>query len=248
MPPPRCFFLSNFILPSPLPSGDGNVTHPVKSWAQCSPSPAPLSFSDHPRKENSFLALNFCSTYYFSIHLALGGDLSGDVLLSRWNRYSKSAGPFASSYASVLTLPLDCKVLFIDVCLILLWIPPKMPITFPYLKNWIRKSRLTLVVPWNVYHLSFDKAKSTRADLPSRHIIILLQKPTEHLLLWVNFLLRTWHAGSVHCDPVPGRAYLWAKISTKSHVGKNRETYQNLKTGFLEFNSSEHEFLGPGLF
>jgi hypothetical protein len=79
-----------------------------------------LSFSEHPGRENLFLALNFCSIYYFPICLALENDLSGNVLLLHWYSYSNSALPFASSYASVLTLPVDCKVLFLDVCLILL--------------------------------------------------------------------------------------------------------------------------------
>lgn len=91
------------------------------------------------------------------------------------------------------------------------------------------------------------KPKVPRLILPSKCIIILSHKHTKHLLLWVNSLLSTGHAGRVHCDPMPGRASLWAKISTKSHVRKNQETYRDLKKGFLEFNSGKPEFLRPGL-
>lgn len=108
-----------------------------------SPAPMSLSSSDHPGRENPSLALNLCSIYYFPIHLALEGDLPGDVLLLCWYSYSNSALPFASSYASVLTLPVDCKVLFLDVCLILLWISPKMPITFSFFKKKLDSEKQT---------------------------------------------------------------------------------------------------------
>lgn len=94
------------------------------------PTILPISFSDHLRRQKCLLPLNFCSTYYFSVHLAMKGNLSGDVLLC-WNCYSNSALPFASSYACVLTFHLDYKVLFLESCLFFFESPPKYTSLFP---------------------------------------------------------------------------------------------------------------------
>lgn len=81
-----------------------------------------------------------------------------------WNCYLNSALPFASSYAFVLTLPLDYKILFLEACLILLWILPRMPISFSYFFL-IPKNKVALGALWKVCHSSFNKAKQTQAGL-----------------------------------------------------------------------------------
>lgn len=144
---------------------------PIPSRSKSGISPLPqmlLSLSDHPRRQKSLPSLNSYSTY-FSIHLATKGNLSGDVLLLCWNCYSNSALPFASSYASILTLPLDCKVLFLESCSSFFEFPPKCPSFFScsFCFIWFqkKKNRIALGILWNVYHSSFDKAKEIQVDL-----------------------------------------------------------------------------------
>ena len=75
-------------------------------------------------------------------------------------------------HVSILILSLDYEGLVLKSRLILLWIPPKMPITFP--SFCYSKKTVEIEILWNVYHLSFDKTNQIQANLTLETCLISL--------------------------------------------------------------------------